>query len=169
MFIVNNHEAEQINNGGKIATLRPIRPSGKGYFKIGSLQKVCKGRDFKNGIFNRVLILNRYPVSIIRLTIKDFVELGYESKAEYMEQPYNKNNPSPIRMKYDFITLSDLMDFVESLEVTPANFRTVWDMVKDCRELRRGVNPDLIFEGCDCEDLEEQYMMIESNIEEELL
>lgn len=166
MFIVNDHEAEQINNGGKVATLRPIRPSGKGYFKIGSLQKVCRGRDFKNGIFNRVLILNRYPVSIIRLTIKDFVALGYESKAEYLAQDYNQNNPSPIRMRYDFITLTDLAEIMAGLEIDPDNFFYIWDIVKGCKELTAGVNPDLIFEGCDCEDLESEFSTLESNIQE---
>lgn len=129
----------------------------------------CLGRDFVNGFFNRGLILNRYPVNIEQLTAEDFKAVGYSSKAEYMEQPYNQNNPSPERMKYDFITLPDLLEFVASLEIDPDNFFYVWDMVKDCRELRRGVNPDLIFEGCDLEDLEEQYMLIESNIEEEIL
>jgi len=169
MFIVNAHESEQINQGAKRSTLRAIRPSGKGYFKVGSLQKVCKGRDFVNGIFNRVLILARYPVEIPQLTAGDFHALGYESKAEYMSQPYNQNNPSPHRIRYDFITLADLLEFVASLEITPANFATVWDMVKDCRELRRGVDPAEIFEGCDCETLQDAFIEIQANIEGEFL
>lgn len=164
MFIVNDHEAEQIDNGVKSSTLRKIRADGKGYFKIGSLQKVCRGRDFKTGIFNRVLILARYPVEIPQLTAEDFQALGYESKAQYLAQDYNQRNPSPHRIRYDFITLADLLDFVESLEVTPSNFRTVWDMIKDCRELRQFVNPAEIFEGCEEEDLINGFVQIQANI-----
>lgn len=169
MFIVNNHEADQIDNGVKSSTLRKIRADGKGYFKIGSLQKVCRGRNFKTGIFNRVLILARYPVEIPQLTQEDFKSLGYESKAEYLAQDYNKGNPSPHRIRYDFITLSDLLDYVEALEVTPENFRIVWDMVGDCQELRRFVNPAEIFEGCDEEALINGFVQIQANIWEALL
>ena len=169
MFSFNEHEKEQINKGVKVSTLRPIKESGKGYFKIGSLQMFCLGRDFVNGFFNRGLILNRYPVNIEDLTAEDFQAVGYSSKAEYMSQPYNQNNPSQERMKYDFITLTDLADIMAGLEIDPDNFRYMWDIVKGCKELTAGVNPDLIFEGCDCEDLESEFSTLESNIQGALL
>jgi len=164
MLIVNLHEGEQINEGIKIWSLRPIRASGKGYLTIGSLQYIYVGRDFKADPVARVLMLNRSFINIGELTAEDFQALGYPSKAEYMEQPYNKRNPSPERVKYEFIELGNLAEFVESLEWTPSTFAEVWDMVGNCKELAQGVEPSLIFEGCDLQDLEETFQTIQANI-----
>ena len=166
MLIVSNAEGFGILNGEKVSSLRAIRESGKGYLTKNSLQWICIGRDFVNGLICRVLILRRSFVNIEDLTLKDFQSLGYSSKAEYMEQPYNRKNPSLERVRYDFITLADLLRLVQSLDICPANFFYIWDMVGNNKELSQGVDASLIYEGCDLADLESAFMTIESNIEE---
>ena len=171
MIIVNKHEKEQINNGEKWATLRPIRASGKGYLRLGSLQMFCEGRDFKNGFFNRGLIYSRSFCSVESLTSADCQALGYSSKAEYMAQNYNVRNSDPLRVRYDFITLPDLLALVESAEITPANFEDFKESFKlgVNNELLKGIDCEAIYEGCDCEYLAEAFAILESNIREAIL
>ena len=166
MFIVTASEGAKIKKGEKVDTLRPIKAHNKGYFKVGSLQEVKTSRNFKEASICRVLVLSRGLTSLDYLTQGDILRLGYLNKGEYLAQPYNQANPSRARVKYSFIELSHLLAEVQALEMTPANLFDVFDMVADCRELMQGVNPALIFDGCDIEDLEGAFMTIESNIEE---
>ena len=62
------------------------------------------------------------------------------------------------------LALGEVAELVSLLPWTPSTFATVWDMVGNCKELAQGVNPTLIFEGCDLEDLEEAFQTIQGNI-----
>ena len=110
-FIHPQNEAEEIANFTKFETLRPLRANGKGYFRVGSIQRIFIGRNFKGVTYCRVLIVARDFVDIEELTEGDFIALGCSNKAEYMAKDYNQRNPSPDRVKYSFIPLSLVHQF----------------------------------------------------------
>ena len=85
----------------KKATLRPYKGSLKGSFRIGSIQRIKIGLFDKQYCF-KVVITNKTVINLDNYTDADFIELGYQSKAEYMKQKYNLNNPSNLRIRYDF-------------------------------------------------------------------
>lgn len=85
----------------KKATLRPYKGTLKRTFRTGSIQKIKIGMFDKEYCF-KVVITNKTVVNIDTYTDFDFIALGYNSKDEYMQQKYNKNNPSNLRVRYDF-------------------------------------------------------------------
>lgn len=102
MLIVTQAEAEAIQMGEKVATLRPIRANGKGYCRVGSIQQIRVGRNFKAPYICKVRIIAREFVNIEDLKEADFKALGYPNKETYMSQSYNLNNSSPCRVRYWF-------------------------------------------------------------------
>lgn len=95
---MNQKNIDDIEARHKVETLRPVKPDGKGYFKIGSVQQI------KLNLFAswkcKVKILSR---DIINLDdIQDYKPLGYDSKEEYLNEPFNLKNPSNLRVKYKF-------------------------------------------------------------------
>lgn len=100
MFLMNEKNIIDINEGRKIATLRPLKKNDKGYFKIGSIQQ-CSTKLFDD-YYLKVKITSRIFVDINELTVKDFSDLGYDSKDEYLSESFNKNNSSTERVMYYF-------------------------------------------------------------------
>lgn len=166
MLIVKKNEAQSIENDEKDQSLREIRANGKGYLTVGSVQQIRVGRDFKAPYICTVLIYNRDFVNIENLRIEDFKRLGYSSKAEYLAQDYNQRNPSPLRVRYSFVRVGRVLEYIEFVDWTPQTFADVWEWVGDCKEVTWGVDATLIYEGCDIEDLEEALSTIQSNLEE---
>lgn len=166
MLIVKKNEAESIEKDEKDQSLREIRENGKGYLTIGSKQQIRVGRDFKAPYICTVLILNREFVNINDLLPSDFRRLGYSSKAEYLAQDYNQRNPSPHRVRYSFVRVGRVLEFIEFVDWTPKAFEYLVDWVGVCPKVFEGVEKDLIFEGCDIEDLEEGFLSIQANLKE---
>ena len=164
MFIVTQSEGWSILNGEKVETLRPIKANGKGYFKIGSIQQIFVGRNFKVPCLCRVLVYGRDFVNIHDLSIWDFGRLGYSSKAEYLAQPYNKNNPSPERVRYQFIELGQLLEFVETCKRTPRNFGKLAKYIMFSEEFKKGVCLILPWENVEMTDLESRFNRVAENI-----
>lgn len=100
MLLMNNKNIIDIYHGDKTMTLRPLKKDNKGYFKLGSVQEV------NNNIFGdyylKVQIIGRRFVDINNLSVKDFHELGYASREEYLSEDYNRKNPSTQRISYRF-------------------------------------------------------------------
>lgn len=97
MFSMTWHNILMILLGIKTATLRPISNN----FKEGSTQTI------KTGMFNpyyyfKVEITKKELININELTPQDFQQLGYASKEEYLQEPFNKKNPSNLRIRYTF-------------------------------------------------------------------
>ena len=109
MFIMNQKNGDDILAERKRSTLRPIRANGKGYFKEGNIYWVHIGRDFTQPHLCRVQVNKVSFVDIEDLGAKDWEALGYESKAEYMGEPFNKNNPSTERVRYDFKLIKEVL------------------------------------------------------------
>ena len=102
MLIVTQTEAEAIQMGEKVATLRPIRANGKGYCRVGSIQQIRDSRNFKAPYVCKIQIMAREFVNIEDLKEADFKALRYPNKSEYMRQSYNLKNPNPCRVRYWF-------------------------------------------------------------------
>ena len=100
MFLMTKKNIIDIYNGDKTITLRPLKDSGKGYFKVGSVQR-CK-LNFFDDYFLKVKILERYFISIDDLTAEHINDLGYASKEEYLDEKFNRNNDSVERVLYKF-------------------------------------------------------------------
>ena len=164
MLIVQLKEVYSILNDEKVETLRPIKPNGKGYFKIGSIQQIRTSRNFKEPYLCRVIILARDFIDLRNMSDPEFKPLGYPNKAEYLAQAYNLRNKSPYRVRYSFMRLERFAEYVESLEIDPEAFGEIWDICKDNKDLNSGVDPSQIFEGCDPEILEAEYIALQSNI-----
>ena len=164
MFIVTKNEGQKINNDEKDQTCRPIKEDGKGYFKLGSIQQIRDSRNFKAPYICRVLVYGRDFVDLQTLTPADCLRLGYETKAEYIAQPYNQRNPSSERVRYTFIRIGRLQELAQTLEICPDSFGILWGYCRDCPELAEGVNPQRVFEGCDLEDLEGEFLTLQANI-----
>lgn len=162
MFIVKNREGFSILNGEKIKTLRPIKASGKGYFKIGSLQQIRQSRNFKKPYLCMVLVTARYFVNVDSLEPEDFQALGYPSKAEYMAQDYNLRNPSPERVCYEFIGLDTLLRMTNNNFWTYEFFKTLWGYCKLNKHLSEGVTE--LNETADPEAVKEAIDRLQANI-----
>ena len=168
-FIVSTHEGEEIKQGRKFRTLRPIKANGKGYFRVGSLQRVYTSRDFTQSPICRVLVTDRGFTDTTLLTDVDSPALGYTTISEYLAQPYNQTNPSTERVVYTFVELNELYTAVADSEIDPENFAYFYDLCKGERELIRGITPSLVYEGCDLEDLEAEYLTLQGNIYEAII
>ena len=164
MFIVNQSEGWSILNGEKVETLRPIKANGKGYFKIGSIQRIYIGRNFKAPALCRVLVYNRTFVNIHDLSIADFNALGYPSKAEYLAQPYNKGNPSSDRVRYQFIELSHLLDWIENCNKNPITFAQLMRYVQFNSDLMVGVSPVLPWDNVEKSDIVDRFHTVAYNL-----
>ena len=101
MLSMNIKNLKDINNNIKKTTLRAFKGSLKGTLKIGSIQMIKKGLFDSNYCF-KVVITNKTIVNINDLKLNDFKALGYSNKQEYLKEPFNVNNNSPLRVKYDF-------------------------------------------------------------------
>lgn len=164
MLIVTVREGWSILKGAKVSTLRPLRANGKGYLTVGSIQQIRTSRNFKEPYLCKVLIYKRTFINIEDLQEEDFRAFGYPDRASYMAQPYNQRNPSPERVRYDFVALPELLNMLECPEWTPILFASIWRFVKLNPELSEGVESDLIYEGCDPSDLEDALLTIQGNI-----
>ena len=85
----------------KRSTLRKYKKGFKGCHKIGNEYLIKKGMFDKEYCF-KIRITNRYFVNINALSDKDFNELGYKNKENYLKMDYNLANPSDLRIRYDF-------------------------------------------------------------------
>lgn len=164
MLLVNKTEGQKILDDEKDQSCRAIRPNGKGYLRVGSIQQVRDSRNFKAPYLCRILIYERDFTNTQSLTPQDCQRLGYETKAEYLAQRYNQDNPSTERVRYSFIRLGLLVELAQECEITPQTFGELWDYCKDCPSLAQGVEPQRVFEGCNIEDLETQFIGLQTNI-----
>ena len=92
------HNILCILTGLKIATLRPVSGSP---FRVGSTQLV-KVAMFSSYYYLKIEITSRDLVNLNELQPEDFHELGYISKDDYLNEPFNKKNPNPERFRYYF-------------------------------------------------------------------
>lgn len=164
MLIFNVFEGFAILNGFKTTSLRPIRANGRGYCRVGAIHEVRTNRNFKAPFLCKILITAKEFVNIEDLGREDFKALGYQNKAEYMEQPYNRSNPDPERVRYSFICLDTLLRWILTEEQTLELFHRLWNSCRISPELSEGVTPELVFDGCDCRDLENQIQRLKENI-----
>ena len=114
MLCMNETNLKDINAERKIATLRPIKANGKGYFLLDSIQQIKKGM-FDNFYYFKVQIIAVDFVDIEELSIEEFQQLGYKNKAEYMAEPFNQKNNSTKRVKYTFKVIERNTDKIMQL------------------------------------------------------
>ena len=119
MLIVTKQNGEDIQNRGKVASLRPVRASGKGYLKTGTIKQIRDSRNFREPPVCKVWLFGRSFVDIEALTLSDFKSLGYSSKAEYLAESFNRSNPSSERVKYSFYNLSALVEDLNGFGLVP--------------------------------------------------
>lgn len=114
MFCMTLQNLKDIHYGIKIGTLRPIKTNGKGYFLLNSTQRVKKGM-FDSFYYFKVRITGVDFVDIEELSIEEFQQLGYKSKAEYMAEPFNQKNNSTKRVRYFFEVIETNTDKINEL------------------------------------------------------
>ena len=100
MFSMTKQNLIDMYYGKKVSTLRKYSPNFKGCAKVGNVYLVKKGLFDKDYCF-KIKILNRYFVNINAVT--DFNNLGYDSLQDYLEEDFNKQNDSDLRVRYDFV------------------------------------------------------------------
>ena len=166
MIIVTLKEGYSILNGVKVETLRPIRANGKGYAKIGAIHEIRTNRNFKEPYLTKVLIIKRSFVNVEDLTDEDAKRLGYSNVGEYMSQSYNQRNPSPERVKYEFIELNNLLNDINNSEWGLNELIYYLDLMSISPKLLKGINKDLIFEGCEIQNIIDAFEQIRENIKE---
>lgn len=167
MFIMNRKNCDDIDAREKVGTLRPLNPSGKGYFKAGRSYWVHLGRNFKTPHYARILINTVDFVDVEALTLQDFHRLGYSSKAEYLAESFNISNPSSQRVAYWFETLhtiEDLKDWAESFEITPEAYHELYELAKAYKIPVNDCDPSAVFDGCDPDLLALEWATLESDI-----
>lgn len=102
-----------IYNKKKTKILRPVKPKKKGYLKIGSIQSVKT--DMFGETYLKIRITGIRHVDINMLTDEDYQKLGYYSKQDYLNEKFNKNNPSKYRIEYSFEVIESNIDLILKL------------------------------------------------------
>ena len=87
-------EERLFKEGLKFITFRPTTHRAKGGKRYTLQSKRVKG-GFGSAFVHKPFI---YDIRCLNDEVAQF--LGYETKEEYLNQPYNKNNPSYLRKAY---------------------------------------------------------------------
>ena len=65
--------------------------------------------------YAKVKIISKEVIDIEKLTIEEFKQLGYKNKQQYMNEPFNKNNGSNLRIKYEFEVIEVIEELFEGI------------------------------------------------------